>query len=152
MKLVILDRDGVINHDSEHYIRRPDEWRPLPRSLDAIARLTKAGWTVTVATNQSGLARGFFDIATLNAIHQKMHAQVEAMGGHICAVAFCPHGPDERCGCRKPEPGLLQALARRFGARLSGVTVIGDSWRDIRAARSAGADPLLVLTGNGERT
>jgi D-glycero-D-manno-heptose 1,7-bisphosphate phosphatase len=152
MKLVILDRDGVINEDSDDYIRSPAEWIPIPGSLEAIARLHAGGFVVAVATNQSGLARGYFDIDTLNAIHGLMSARVAAVGGRIESIAFCPHGPDEGCQCRKPAPGLLLALARRFGTTLSDVPVIGDSLRDLRAAHDVSARPMLVRTGKGSAT
>jgi D-glycero-D-manno-heptose 1,7-bisphosphate phosphatase len=152
MKLVILDRDGVINEDSDDYIRSPAEWIPIPGSLEAIARLHAGGFVVAVATNQSGLARGYFDIDTLNAIHGLMSAQVAAVGGRIETIAFCPHGPGDGCQCRKPAPGLLLALARRFGTILSDVPVIGDSLRDLRAAHDVSARPMLVRTGKGAAT
>ncbi|HBG94624.1 MAG TPA: D-glycero-beta-D-manno-heptose-1,7-bisphosphate 7-phosphatase [Chromatiaceae bacterium] len=151
-RLVILDRDGVINADSNDYIKSPAEWRPLPGSLAAIAALTNAGRTVAVATNQSGVARGLFDIDTLNRIHSLMSAQVVAMGGRIDAVVFCPHGPDQHCACRKPRTGMLLALARRFGVSLRGVPVVGDSLRDLEAALSVDAIPILVRSGKGEIT
>jgi D-glycero-D-manno-heptose 1,7-bisphosphate phosphatase len=149
MKLVILDRDGVINEDSKEFIKTPAEWRPLPGSVEAIARLTAAGFTVTVATNQSGLARGLLDEATLAAIHHKMTDAVTAAGGRLEAIHYCPHLPDDHCDCRKPEPGLLRAIAARFQASLRAVPVIGDSERDIEAARRVDARPMLVLTGSG---
>lgn len=152
MRLVILDRDGVINQDSDAFIKHPEEWQPLPGSLAAIARLTNAGYAVLVATNQSGLARGLFDIDTLNAIHQKMRTQVAVHGGRIDAIAFCPHGPEAGCDCRKPAPGLLSELAQRFGIALSGIAVIGDSQRDLEAARAVDARPILVMTGRGTAT
>ncbi len=149
MRLVILDRDGVINTDSDAYIKSPAEWIPIPGSLEAIAALTNAGFNVAVATNQSGLARGLFDIDTLNRIHGVMMDRVAAVGGRIDAVAFCPHGPDAGCACRKPAPGLLLALGKRFGTTLHDVPVIGDSLRDLEAALSVGAKPILVRTGKG---
>lgn len=152
MKLVILDRDGVINYDSDAYIKSPAEWRPIPGSLEAIAKLTHAGFTVTVASNQAGVARGLFDLDTLAAIHRKMQAAVEQAGGKLAGIFYCPHGPDDGCDCRKPKPGLLKQIARRFGANLHGVPAVGDSLRDIEAAESAGARPLLVRTGKGEIT
>lgn len=152
MRLVILDRDGVINHDSPDFIKSPDEWRPLAGSLEAVRALHEAGYTVTVATNQSGIARGLFDLATLEAIHTRMRAAVEAAGGRIAIIAFCPHHPDEGCRCRKPATGLLDDIAAKLGVSLAGVPFIGDSLRDIEAARAAGARPLLVLTGAGEDT
>jgi D-glycero-D-manno-heptose 1,7-bisphosphate phosphatase len=152
MQLVILDRDGVINEDSDDYIKSPDEWRPIPGSLAAIARLHRAGWRVIVATNQSGVARGLFDLDTLMRIHEKMHRAVRDAGGQIDAVFFCPHVPDDNCDCRKPRPGLLHDIASRLRIELKGVPVIGDSLRDLQAARAAGASPVLVRTGKGTRT
>ncbi len=152
MKLVILDRDGVINHDSEHYIKSPDEWKPIPGSLEAIARLTQAGFHVVVATNQSGLGRGLFDMAALNAMHEKMHKAVGQLGGRIDAVFFCPHAQDAGCACRKPKPGMLLEIGERFKIGLADVAVIGDSLRDLQAASAAGARPVLVLTGKGKQT
>jgi D-glycero-D-manno-heptose 1,7-bisphosphate phosphatase len=152
MKLVILDRDGVINHDSASYIKSPDEWRPLPRSLDAIAWLTQADCHVVVATNQSGVGQGIFDMATLNAIHDKMHKAVAQAGGRIEAVFYCPHTNSDACGCRKPKAGMLEEIGRRFNTRLQGVPVIGDGLRDMQAAAAVGAEPMLVLTGKGAAT
>lgn len=151
-RLVILDRDGVINQDSDDYIKSPEEWVPIPGSIEAIARLTHAGFRVAVATNQSGLARGLFTIETLNAIHRRLRDRVEFHGGRIEMIAFCPHGPEDDCPCRKPRPGLLLAIARRFGTDLAGVPYIGDSASDLQAARAAGAQPWLVRSGKGERT
>ncbi len=151
-RLVILDRDGVINEDSDAYIKSPAEWVPVPGSLEAIARLTAAGWRVVVATNQSGIARGLFDLETLGRIHARMHRAVAEAGGRIEAIFFCPHGPDEGCRCRKPAPGLLEEIAARYRTTLEGVPVIGDSARDLEAARAAGARPVLVRTGKGRRT
>lgn len=152
LKLVILDRDGVINHESERFIRSPEEWRPLDGALQAIAGLTAAGFTVVVASNQSGVGRGLFSAATLEAIHRKMSAAVEAAGGRIDRIFVCPHAPDAGCDCRKPLPGLLHQVAAAYGTTLEGVPVIGDSERDIRATQSAGARALLVRTGNGRAT
>ena len=152
MQLVILDRDGVINEDSADFIKSPDEWQPLPGSLEAIAQLTNAGWRVVVFTNQSGIARKLFDIETLNAIHDKMYNMVSEYGGVIEAVFFCPHGPKDQCACRKPEPGMLEEIARRLHVKLEGVPVIGDSLRDLQAARAVGAQPVLVRTGKGSQT
>jgi D-glycero-D-manno-heptose 1,7-bisphosphate phosphatase len=152
MKLIILDRDGVINYDSADYIKSPAEWKPIPGSLEAIARLNQAGYHVVVATNQSGIGRGLFDVATLNAIHEKMHKALGLAGGRIDAVFFCPHTQDTDCDCRKPKPGLLEDIAHRFNTELTGVPVIGDSLRDLQAAAAVGAQPVLVLTGKGERT
>lgn len=152
MKLVILDRDGVINHDSPSYIKSPDEWRPIARSLDAIARLTQADYRVVVATNQSGVGRGLFDMATLNAVHDKMHRAVGQAGGRIDAVFFCPHAMEANCGCRKPKPGLLEDIGRRFNTSLKDVPCIGDQLRDLQSAAAVGAQPILVLTGKGAKT
>ncbi|TAK67959.1 MAG: D-glycero-beta-D-manno-heptose 1,7-bisphosphate 7-phosphatase [Betaproteobacteria bacterium] len=152
MKLVILDRDGVINFDSDRYIKSPEEWKPIPGSLEAIARFTQAGFRVVVATNQSGLGRGLFDMATLNAMHDKMHKAVNQLGGRIDAVFFCPHAQDAGCACRKPQPGMLVEIAERFNVALEGMPAIGDSLRDLQAADAAGTRPILVLTGKGEQT
>jgi len=152
MKLVVLDRDGVINVDSDQYIKSPEEWTPIPGSLEAIARLTQAGFRVAIATNQSGLARGLFDMAKLNAMHNKMHKAVNQLGGRIDAVFFCPHAQAAGCACRKPQPGMLLEIAERFNLALAEVPVIGDSLRDLQAASAAGARPVLVLTGKGEKT
>jgi D-glycero-D-manno-heptose 1,7-bisphosphate phosphatase len=152
MKLVILDRDGVINYDSPSYIKSPDEWKPIPRSLDAIARLTQADYRVVVATNQSGVGRGLFDMATLNAIHDKMHRAVAQAGGRIDAVFYCPHAMEANCGCRKPKPGLLEDIGRRFNTSLQDVPCIGDQLRDLESAATVGAQPILVLTGKGAKT
>ncbi|MDX1375691.1 MAG: D-glycero-beta-D-manno-heptose 1,7-bisphosphate 7-phosphatase [Burkholderiales bacterium] len=152
MKLVILDRDGTINFDSDQYIKSPDEWRPIPGSLEAIARLTQAGYGLVVATNQSGIARGLFDIATLNVIHDAMHRAVAQAGGRIEAVFFCPHGADSDCACRKPKPGMLLEIGRRFNVALEDTYMVGDALRDVQAAAAAGARPVLVLTGKGHAT
>jgi D-glycero-D-manno-heptose 1,7-bisphosphate phosphatase len=152
MGLVILDRDGVINEDSPNFIKSPREWHPIPGSLEAIARLSQAGHTVAIATNQSGLGRGLLDVATLNAIHRLLEASVGHVGGRIDAIHYCPHVPADLCDCRKPRPGLLREIAERFGTTLEGVPAIGDSERDLEAARRAGARPILVLTGSGRDT
>jgi D-glycero-D-manno-heptose 1,7-bisphosphate phosphatase len=152
MKLVILDRDGTINQDSDNYIKSPLEWKPIPGSLEAIARLTQGGWRCVVATNQSGIARGLFDMATLNAIHTEMHRAVNQAGGRIDAIFFCPHAADSNCECRKPRPGLLREIGQRLDVDLKGVPMIGDSLRDLEAAATAGAKPYLVLTGKGKKT
>lgn len=152
MKLVILDRDGVINHDSTEYIKSPDEWHALPGSLMGIAELTQAGYTVTVATNQSGIARGLYDEATLAAIHAKMHDQVKAEGGHIDSIFYCPHGPWDECDCRKPAAGMFHQIAAHYECNLQGIPVVGDSYRDLEAGMSVGCTPWLVMTGNGRRT
>lgn len=152
MKLIILDRDGVINFDSDQFIKSPDEWKPIPGSLEAIARLTREGWRVVVATNQSGLARGLFEMATLNAIHAKMHKAAAQLGGRIEAVFYCPHAAEMSCECRKPRVGLFNEIAARYGRDLQGVPSIGDSLRDLEAAASVGARPFLVKTGKGMKT
>jgi D-glycero-D-manno-heptose 1,7-bisphosphate phosphatase len=152
MKLIILDRDGVINEDSDDYIKSPEEWLPIPGSLQAIARLTQAGYHIVVATNQSGVGRGLFDMATLQRIHDKMHRAVAAQGGQIEAIFFCPHAPEDNCECRKPKPGLFRNIAARLQMELRGVPAIGDTLRDIQAAQAVGARPILVRTGKGAMT
>lgn len=152
MKLVILDRDGVINHDSDAFIKSPDEWIPIAGSLEAIARLNQAGYKVVVATNQSGIARGLFDILTLNAIHQKLHRSAQQAGADIAAIFFCPHAADDNCDCRKPKAGMLENISRRFNVGLKGVATVGDSLRDLQAGFVAGCAPFLVKTGKGEKT
>ena len=147
MKLIILDRDGTINEDSLEYIKSPAEWQPLPGALEAIARLNHAGWHVVVATNQSGLGRGLFDVAALNAMHIKMHTMLAAVGGRVDAIFYCPHAPDESCRCRKPEPGLFEQIGERYGVDLEDVIALGDTPRDLEAAKRAGCEPHLVLTG-----
>ena len=152
MKLVILDRDGVINYDSDEFIKSPEEWKPIPGSLEAIARLSQAGYRVVVATNQSGIGRGLLDMGTLNAIHEKLNRALAPLGGRIDAFFFCPHGADAGCGCRKPATGMFEEISRRLGVELEDVPAIGDSLRDLQAAESAGAQPVLVLTGKGRDT
>lgn len=152
MKLVILDRDGVINEDSDAYIKTPDEWQAVPGSLDAIARLSRAGWRVVVASNQSGLARGLFTMNTLNAIHAKMRRELAQAGGHVDAIFVCTHGPDDGCRCRKPAPGLFEDIAWRYDVSLKNVPAVGDSLRDLQAAASLGCAPWLVRSGKGLRT
>ena len=152
VKLIVLDRDGVINHDSTQFIKTPEEWRPIPGSLEAIARLNHAGYRVVVATNQSGLGRGLFDMATLNAIHEKMHKALALVGGRIDALFYCPHTADAQCECRKPKTGMLSEIAQRYGLDMTGVPCVGDSVRDLQAADAVGAQPMLVLTGKGEKT
>jgi D-glycero-D-manno-heptose 1,7-bisphosphate phosphatase len=152
MKLVILDRDGTINEDSDDYIKSPAEWRAIPGSLDAIARLTQAGYRVVIATNQSGIARGLFDTAALISIHDMLQRAAAQAGGRIDAFFFCPHAADSSCECRKPKPGMLLEIARRFNVSLSDVCMVGDAQRDLEAAASAGAKPVLVLTGKGGKT
>ena len=149
MQLIILDRDGVINEDSDEFIKSPSEWQPLRGSLEAIARLHRAGWQVVVATNQSGVARKLFSLDTLARIHETMHHRVIETGGMIDAVFFCPHGPSDGCDCRKPKPGMFHDIAERLRVDLRGVPAIGDSLRDIQAAEAAGATPILVKTGKG---
>ncbi len=152
MKLVVLDRDGTINHDSDQYIKSPAEWKPIKGSLEAIARLTQSGHRVVVATNQSGIARGLFDMTTLNAIHDAMQRAVQRAGGRIDAIFFCPHANDADCECRKPKPGMLLEIGRRLNADLEGVPVVGDALRDLQAAQAVRARPVLVLTGKGKKT
>src|SRR5258707_2277533 len=152
MKLVILDRDGTINQDSDHFIKSPAEWRPIEGSLEAIARLTQAGYRVVVATNQSGIARGLFDTATLIAIHDVLQRAAALAGGRIDAFFFCPHAADAACACRKPKPGMLIEIARRFNVSLSDVCMVGDALCDVEAAAAAGARPELVLTANWQET
>ena len=151
-KLIVLDRDGVINQDSDQFIKTPEEWRVVPGSLEAIARLNHAGYRVVVATNQSGIGRGLFDMAMLNTIPEKMHTALAHVGARLDAVFFCPHTADARCDCRKPKPGMLAEIGRRFNMELTGVPCVGDSLRDLQAAEAAGAQPILVLTGKGEKT
>jgi D-glycero-D-manno-heptose 1,7-bisphosphate phosphatase len=151
MKVVILDRDGVINQDSADFIKSPDEWIPIPGSLEAIARLNHAGYQIVIATNQSGIGRGLFDIETLNRIHDKMHRMIHEIGGHIEAVFFC-QDTDDANPYRKPNPGMLEDIAERLKINLVGIPVIGDALRDIKAAQAVGAMPVLVRTGKGEAT
>lgn len=152
MKLIILDRDGVINFDSDQFIKSPEEWRPIPGSLEAIARLNQAGYRVAVATNQSGIGRGLFDMPTLNAIHDKMHKSLAQVGGRVDAIFFCPHTNESNCECRKPKSGMIEEISARFGVSLKGVPAVGDSLRDLEAAGRLGAQPYLVLTGKGTKT
>ena len=152
MKLVILDRDGVINYDSEQFIKSPEEWKPIPGSLNAIAKLNHAGYTVVVATNQSGIGRGLLDMSALTAIHEKLQKMLLLAGGKIDAFFYCPHTADLKCSCRKPEPGMLLEIASRFDVDLNRVPAIGDSLRDLVSARKVGAKPILVLTGKGQKT
>ena len=152
MKLVILDRDGVINFDSAQFIKSPAEWKPIPGSLEAIARLNQAGFRVVVASNQSGVGRGLLDMSTLNEINGKMHKALAVVGGRIDAVFYCPHASDADCECRKPKPGMLQEIAKRFNVDLAGVASVGDSLRDLEAAVAVGARPFLVRTGKGAKT
>jgi len=151
-KLIILDRDGVINFDSDDYIKTADEWQPIPGSLEAIADLCNAGFTVAVATNQSGLGRGLFDQDTLDTIHAKMHHLVSEAGGELAGVFYCPHSPDDLCDCRKPKSGLIKQIAADLDHSVKGAYLIGDSLRDLQAGQSEQCIPLLVKTGKGERT
>lgn len=152
MKLIVLDRDGVINQDRSDFVKSPDEWIALPGSLDAIARLYHAGYTVVVASNQSGLGRGLFDIHDLNDMHAKLQNALRELGAKIDAFLICPHQPDEGCDCRKPSPGMFHTIVARYEIKPQGVVAIGDSLRDLQAAAAAGFSPWLVLTGNGEKT
>ncbi len=147
MKLIILDRDGTINEDRDDFVKSPDEWVPLPGALEAIARLNHAGWHTVVATNQSGLGRGTFDMSTLNAMHTKMNQMLAKQGGRIDAVFFCPHAPEDACNCRKPLPGLFEQIGERFSVDLADVPVVGDSLRDLQAGVAVGCPPHLVRTG-----
>lgn len=149
VKLIVLDRDGTINHDSDQFIKSPDEWRPIPGSLEAIARLNHAGYRVVVATNQSGIGRGLFDMTTLNAIHDKMHRALSQVGGRLDAIFYCPHTADATCDCRKPKPGLLVRAAAELRLDLRACTMVGDKASDLVPARTVGARGVLVLTGYG---
>ena len=151
-KLVILDRDGTINYDSPSYIKSPDEWVPIPGSLEAIARLARADYRVAVATNQAGIERGLFDLETLAAIHRRLQHAVARLGGRLDDFFVCPHAPEAQCECRKPKPGLLFDIARTFNVALTEVHMVGDTRRDLDAAAAAGARPVLVRTGYGEQT
>lgn len=150
MKLLILDRDGTLNRSRDDYVASPEEWEPLPGALEAVARLNQEGWRVVLATNQSGIGRGLFDMAALNAIHAKMNRALAAVGGRIEAVFFCPHSPEDGCHCRKPAPGLFEQIGERFGVVLSGVQAAGNAVRHVQAAASAGCQPHLLLTGKSE--
>lgn len=152
MKYIILDRDGVINEDSDAYIKSPDEFIPIEGSLQAIARLNRAGYKVLIATNQSGIARGYYDIATLDAMHAKLYRLLAAEGGSVERIEFCPHGPDDQCTCRKPLPGMIEKLIARYQLDVSELIVVGDSLRDLEAARVVGAKAVLVKTGKGQKT
>ena len=151
-KLIILDRDGVINFDSAQFIKSPEEWKPIPGSLQAIARLNQNGYRVVVATNQSGIGRGLFDMDTLNRIHKKMHKAAFEVGGRIDAIFYCPHAADSDCACRKPKPGMFKRIAETLNVNLNGVPTVGDSLRDLQAGAAVGCRPILVLTGKGEKT
>lgn len=152
LKLLILDRDGVINYDSDVYIKSVEEWIPLPGSIEAIAQLSKAGWTVAIATNQSGIARGYYDIATLDAMHARLRALVAEQGGEVGLVVYCPHGPDEGCDCRKPKPGMLKIISEHYKVPLAGIWFVGDSLGDLEAAKAVDSQPVLVKTGKGDKT
>jgi D-glycero-D-manno-heptose 1,7-bisphosphate phosphatase len=152
MALIILDRDGVINEDSDDYIKSPEEWHAIPGSLQAIARLNHAGYRVVIATNQSGVGRGLFDIDTLGKIHEKMCSQLEEAGATVESIFYCPHTPEDGCNCRKPRPGLFEDIEQRLGKPLQGVYAVGDSLRDLQAAHAVSATPVLVKTGKGMRT
>ncbi|MBT0962694.1 D-glycero-beta-D-manno-heptose 1,7-bisphosphate 7-phosphatase [Denitromonas iodatirespirans] len=152
MNMIILDRDGVINQDSDQFIKSPDEWVPIAGSLEAIARLNQSGWRVVLASNQSGVGRGLFGMDTLNAIHAKMVEALAQVGGRLDAIFFCPHAADSTCDCRKPKPGLFRQIESRFNVDLTGVPMVGDSLRDLQAGQAAGCKTYLVLTGKGQRT
>jgi D-glycero-D-manno-heptose 1,7-bisphosphate phosphatase len=147
MKIIILDRDGVINYDSAEYIKSPDEWHAIPGSLEAIAQLNRAGFHVIVATNQSGIGRGYYNVATLDLVHEKMLLELASVGGHIEEIFFCPHLPKDNCVCRKPKPGLLYQIQKKYAVNLADVFFIGDKLSDVAAAKVAGCKPLLLLTG-----
>jgi D-glycero-D-manno-heptose 1,7-bisphosphate phosphatase len=151
IKIIILDRDGTINEDRDDYVKSPEEWEPIPGALEAIARLNHAGWHTVVASNQSGIGRGLFDMAALNAMHLKMHQLLAKQGGRIDAVFFCPHTPDDNCDCRKPLPGLFKQIGERYGVDLEDVPVVGDVLRDLQAGAAAGCVPHLVRTGKAAR-
>ena len=151
-KLVVLDRDGVINVDSDAFIKSPDEWVAIPGSLEAIARLNQAGYRVAIASNQSGIGRGLFDMAALNAMHQKMNRATAVVGGRIDAVFFCPHTQEDECECRKPKPGMLQQIVERFEIDPADTPMVGDSLRDLQAGAALGFELHLVLTGKGRKT
>ena len=152
MKLLILDRDGVINFDSDAYIKSVEEWIPLPGAIEAIAQLSKAGWTIAIATNQSGIARGYYAVAALDAMHARLRALVAEQGGEVGLIVYCPHGPDEGCACRKPKPGMLQTIAKHYGADLAQCWFVGDSLGDLQAAQAVDSQPVLVKTGKGLQT
>lgn len=150
--LIILDRDGVINYDSLEYIKSPEEWEAIPGSLEAIAQLNRAGFYVIVVTNQSGIARGFYDLATLDEIHEKLTQELAAVGGHIEEIYFCPHHPDAHCQCRKPQPGLFQQIQKKYQVDFKDIYFIGDALTDVQVAQAVGCKPILVLTGKGQST
>ena len=146
-KLVILGRDGILNEYREGHVTAPEEWHPVPGALEAVARINHAGWHTVVATNQSGIGRGMIDMSAVNAVHAHMNQQMQVQGARIDAVFFCPHTPEDHCDCRKPKPGLLLDIGRRYGVDLSHVPVVGDTARDLIAAQAAGCEPHLVLSG-----
>lgn len=150
VKLVILGRDGVLNAYREDHVKAPEEWQPIPGALEAVARLNHAGWHTVVATNQAGIGRGMIDMASINAVHAHMNRELMARGGRIDAVFFCPHAPEEQCDCRKPLPGMMLDIGRRYGVDLAQVPMVGDTLRDLQAAAAAGCEPHLVLTGRAE--
>lgn len=152
MKLVILDRDGVINEDSDDYIKSPEEWHPVPGSIEAIAKLARAGFTIAVATNQSGVGRGYYSLETLAAMHTKMTDLVEQAGGHIACIRFCPHTPDDNCDCRKPKTGLVRQIESALSCTAEGAWFVGDTAKDMQVAQFCGCHPVLVKTGKGQRT
>jgi D-glycero-D-manno-heptose 1,7-bisphosphate phosphatase len=152
MKLIILDRDGVINFDSDAFIKSLEEWKPIPGSLEAIAKLNHSGYRVVVCSNQSGIGRGLLDMASLNAINEKMYRALAQLGGRIDALFYCPHPAEADCACRKPKPGMFQDIAQRFNTDLAGVPSVGDSLRDLQASAAVGCQPILVLTGKGKKT
>lgn len=152
MKLIVLDRDGVINEDSDEYIKSPEEFIPIPGSIESVSRLNKAGYTVVVATNQSGIARGLYSLSALQAIHKKLHALLEQNDAKVDGIHFCPHVDEDNCDCRKPKPGLMQHILGHYSVEPNDVLVIGDSLRDLQMALASGTVPILVLTGNGQET
>lgn len=152
MSFIILDRDGVINYESDEYIKSPEEWLPIPGSLEAIAQLNRAGFHVLLITNQSGIARGYYDLDMLDAIHEKLLRELASVGGYIDEIFFCPHHPDDHCPCRKPKPGLLYQMQKKYPINLTETFLIGDSRIDVQAAQAAGCIPILLLTGNGPKT
>ncbi|MHA7840782.1 MAG: D-glycero-beta-D-manno-heptose 1,7-bisphosphate 7-phosphatase [Gammaproteobacteria bacterium] len=152
MNIILLDRDGVINEDSSHYIKSPAEWHPIPGSLEAIARLNKAGYKTIVTTNQSGIARGYYDENTLEKIHRTMQQALQAYGGNIDAIFICPHHPEAGCACRKPKPTLLLQALSQYNVEANSTVYIGDKWSDMEAAQAAGCQPILVQTGQGQHT
>ncbi|MBI5255063.1 MAG: D-glycero-beta-D-manno-heptose 1,7-bisphosphate 7-phosphatase [Burkholderiales bacterium] len=147
VKLVILGRDGILNVYRDDHVKAASEWEPVPGALEAVARLNHAGWHTVVATNQSGIGRGMIDMASVNAVHAHMNRKLMAVGGRIDAVFFCPHTPEDQCDCRKPQPGLMKDIAKRYGIDLRLVPMVADTLRDLEAARAAGCEPHLVRSG-----